>query len=257
MKHVWFIVTCILVVSLFVGCIGQEPSQPEEDNSQTGSDTEPKTYKDLTDEEIQELISQMSPVVLYFYSPTCSTCFAVKPHVEEMQKEYNLDIIWVSKQDNKAIFELYHAEYYPAIYVFIDSEVYIKFDENDPISRIYGQILDGTITGIHRMEYTVSDNQVTIFTETVVPDTLYYIEIDYQRVFVFISRTAKLFVFNGSEGCDSSWLFLKKDLIYNGQFSSQWDRDTLEMHSELCGNLVQIPYTVTGSSIVLSLESIG
>ncbi|MBU7047390.1 MAG: thioredoxin family protein [Theionarchaea archaeon] len=256
MKHVWFIISCILVVSL-IGCISQEPSPSEEDNSQTESDTEPKTYMDLTDEEILELISQMSPVVLYFYSPTCSTCFAVKPHVEEMQKEYNLDIIWVSKQDNKAIFDLYHAEYYPALYVFMDSEVYMKFDENDPISRIYGQILDGTITGMHRLEYTVSDDQVTIFTDAVVPDTLYYVEINSQRVFVFISKTAKLFVFNGSEGCDSSWLFLKKDLIYNGQFSSQWDRDTLEMHSELCGNLVQVPYTVTGSSIVISLGSMG
>lgn len=254
MKYLWFIVLLILIL----GCIGQSPSAPEESEEPELEESEsgPRNYTDLTDDEILELIEQMSPIILYFYSPTCSTCHTVKPLLEELQAEYDVDIIWVSKKENKPIFELYHVVFYPAVYVYIDSEVFIEFDENDSLTRIYSQILDGTITGMHRIEYTTEDDQIIISANDLLPDTLYYITYDDHRIFVFISPTAKLFVFSGSEGCDSSWLYLKKDLIHNGQYSAQWRRDTLEMHGKMCGNLIQVPYTVTGSTIVVKIEDI-
>ena len=247
MKY-WFIIICILTA----GCVGQTP-QPE---NTPAPETGPKTYQYLTDVEILDLIPQMSPVVLYFHSPTCSSCHLAEPLVEELQNKYNLDIIWVNKRDNDAIFDLYHVEYYPALYVYQDSEVYITFDENDSLTRIYSQILDGTITGMHKIDYSTEDNQIIIPTDNVLPDTLYYISFDNKHIFVFISRTATLYVLAGSEGCDSSWLYLKKDLIYNSQFPAQWKRDSLEPTGKMCGNLIRLPYTVTGSSIVVNVESI-
>lgn len=252
MKYLRVVVLCILIV----GCVGQSPSEPEHE-SESEPESELNPYKGLPDDEILSLIEQLSPVVLYFYSPTCSTCHTVKPLVEELQTEYNLDIIWVSKKENEPLFELYHVEYYPALYINTDSEVLLEFDENDSLTRIYEQILDKTISGMHKIDNTLEDNQIIVSTDNLLPDVLYYTIHDDNRIFIFISATAQLFVFSGSKSCDINWLFLKKELIYNGQFPAQWKRDTLEQHGEMCGDLIQIPYTVTGSAIVINTEDIG
>jgi thiol-disulfide isomerase/thioredoxin len=250
MKYVWVILVCILLTA----CTGQNPPGPEPEQEE--SEPKPGHYIDLTDDEIVALMDEMSPVILYFYSPTCATCHTVEPLVEELQAEYNVEIIWVSKKENEQIFEQYSVEYYPAVYIFADSEILLEFDENDSLTRLYSQILDKTISGMHRIDYTTEGDQVTISTATLLPDTLYYIDYDDERLFVFISTTAQLFVFSDSKTCDIDWLFLKKELIYNGQFPSQWDRQTLEPHGEMCGDLIHIPYTVTGSAIVISTEDI-
>ncbi len=246
MKYSWLVISCALIL----GCVGQDVQEKDQNEPE-----EARTYQDLTDSEITELVGQLSSVVLYFYSPTCSTCLTVKPLVEELQKEYNLNIIWVSKQENQAIFDRYKVRVYPALYVGSDSEVFIAFDENDSLTRIYSQIQDRTIVGMHRIEYTVRDGQIIIPFD-LSPDTLYYFDHDDDRVFVFISPAANLFIISGSEGCSTHWLFLKKGLLYDGENPAQWDKDTLAVHGGVCGALIQIPYTVTGSGIVIAPEDI-
>ena len=252
MKHVCFILLLIIVL----GCMGQSPELPEESPESPGPESGPQTYKDLTDEEILQLTEEISPVILYFYSPTCASCLTVKPLLEDLQTEYNLDVIWVSKQENKPLFEKFKIRYYPGVYIYGNSELYIEFDENDSLTRLYAQILDETITGMYRTEYTYEGIHITIPTDTLLPDTLYYFDYEDYRIFVYISPSASLFVFSDSEWCDSDWLFLKKELIYDGQNSSQWQKDTLEPHGGICGHLLLVPYTVTGSAIVINTEDL-
>ncbi len=249
MKYSWLIV-CILIL----GCIGQTPQgQPEP----TQPPTEGAGTTDLTDEEILELIDQSHPVILYWYSSTCSTCLTVKPLVEELQTEYDLDIIWVNKKVNESIFELYHVRYYPSIYVYDESEMFITFDTGDSLTNIYSQILDKIIQGMHRIDYTTEDNQIFIPTADLLPDTLYYLEYEDHRLFVFISASGKLFVFTKSRNCPINWIYLKKDLIYDGENPAQWDRKTLQQHGGGCGDIVEIPYSITGSAIIVDIEDIG
>lgn len=213
-------------------------------------------YKDLTDEQILELMGQLSPLVLYLYSPTCSTCETAKPLVEELYETYHLSIIWVSRQENKAIFDMFHFSYYPAIYVQRGSEVYMHFRESDSLTRMYQQIMDGVIVGMYRLEYTIQDTDIFIPTSALIPDTLYYLDYDSHRLFIFISRTATLFVFSGSQNCETGWLYLKDDVLYDGENAGRWQRDTLLPHGGNCGGLVLVPHNVTGSSIVVSIEDV-
>jgi thiol-disulfide isomerase/thioredoxin len=253
MKYGW-----IILLLLAAGCIGQSstPSESSTPSSSPQPSSGPQMYKDLTDGEILGLMDQLSPVVLYLYSPTCSTCETVKPLVEELYETDHLNIIWVSMQENKAIFDMFHFAYYPAIYFHSDSEVYIHFQEHDSLTRIYQQIMDGTIVGMHRLEYTVQDTEIFIPTNALIPDTLYYLDYDNHRLFVFISRTATLFVFSGSQNCETKWLYLKGDLLYDGENAGRWQRDTLLPHGGNCGGLVLVPHDVTGSSIVVSVEDV-
>jgi thiol-disulfide isomerase/thioredoxin len=251
MKYGW-----IILLLLAAGCIGQSPS-PSESSTPSSSpqpSSGPLMYKDLTDEQILGLMDQLSPVVLYLYSPTCSTCRTVESLVEELYETDHVNIIWVSFQENKALFEKFHFHYYPALYIRRDSEVYIHFEENDSLTRIYQQIVDGTIVGMHKLEYTLQDTDMLIPTDALIPDTLYYLDYDNHRLFIFISRTATLFVLSGSQNCETEWLYLKGDLLYDGENAGQWQRETLLPHGGNCGGLVQVPHGITGSSIVISLE---
>ncbi|MBU7015426.1 MAG: thioredoxin family protein [Theionarchaea archaeon] len=253
MKRGW-----IILLLLAAGCIGQTPGPSE---SSTPSSTPqpssgPRVYKDLTDAQILELMDQFSPVVLYLYSPTCSTCETVKPLVEELYETYHLDIIWVSRQENLAIFDTFHFSYYPAIYVHMGSEVYVHFQESDSLTRIYQQITDETIVGMHKVEYLIQDTDILIPTSAFLPETLYYLDYENRRLFIFISKTATLFVFSGSQNCETNWLYLKDDLLYDGENAGRWQRDTLLPHGGTCGGLVSVHHTVTGSSIVVSIEDL-
>jgi thiol-disulfide isomerase/thioredoxin len=250
MRYQWFI-----VIVLVAGCLGQGPVSPEEYESQSGS-SEPQPYIDLTDDQILELIDQNAPVILYFYAPTCSTCLTVKPLLEELQVEYGLDIIWVDKLTNKHIFELYHLFYYPALYVSSDSEVLFTFGENDSLTRLYAQILDETIAGMHEIEYTIEDGQIVVPTDDVQLETLYYLDYETHRLFIFISAAAQLYIFSGSETCETNWLYLKKDLIHDGENKAQWERDTLIKHGGGCGELVLVPHDITGSAIIIAIENV-
>ncbi len=254
MKHNGMIYSWLIVCILVLGCIGQSPQEPA--HEQEGEPGGSNPYMDVTDDEILQLTEQMSPVILYWYSSTCSTCLTVKPLVEELQKEYNLDIIWVNKNENKSIFELYHIRYYPSIYVYDQSEVFITFDANDSLTAIYSQILDSTITGMNRIDYTVEGSLISIPNKTLLPDTLYYLSYEDHRIFVFISTSGRLFVFTKSRNCGFNWLFLKKDLIYDGEHPAQWDRKTLEEHRGGCGEILEIPYSVTGGAVIIDVEDI-
>lgn len=252
MKYGW-----IILLLLAAGCIGQNPapSGSSTPSSSPQPSSGPQMYKDLTDTQILELMDQLSPVVLYLYSSTCSTCETAKPLVEELYETYHLSIIWVNRQENKAIFDMFNFAYYPAIYIHTDSEVYIHFGESDSLTRTYQQIIDGTLVGMHRVEYTIQDTNILIPTSALIPDTLYYLDYDRHRIFVFISRTATLFVFSGSQNCETGWLYLKDDLLYDGENAGRWQRDTLFPHGGNCGGLVLVPHDVTGSSIVISVET--
>ena len=238
----------ILIMSVLVlGCIGQSP--------QSESESEGQTYKDVTDDQILELIETMSPVVFYIYSPTCASCLTVEPHVEALQQEYNLDIIWVNKMENQAIFDMYQFFYYPALYIYDDSEIYMKFKEKDSLTAIYSQVLAKTIQGMHKTEHSIKDNQLIIPTDNLLPDTLYYLNYENHRLFIFMAA-GNLFVFSGSQKCETHWLYLKKGLIHDGENAAQWDAKTLTRTGGACGELVQTPYTVTGSALIISLEDI-
>ncbi len=243
MKFTW------VILLIFIGCLGQGPSTEP-------LNPPPRTYTDLTDDEILELIPQQSPVILYFYSPTCSTCLEVKPLLEELEIDYNLTILWVSKQKNQAIFDLYRVSYFPTLYVSSDSEVLIKFDKEDNLKSIYSLIMDKTITGMHKIDTTIEGTNLVIPTESLVPDTLYYVTYDNHRIFVFISPAAKLFVFSGSQNCESHWFFLKKDILYDGENLGRWNRRTLAKEGGICGELVQVPYSITGTAIIIATEDI-
>ncbi|KYK33823.1 MAG: hypothetical protein HXS46_12705 [Theionarchaea archaeon] len=250
MKYSWIIVLIILIT----GCIGQGPSEGEPEQSEPNESAE---YTNLTDEEILALIEQSSPVVLYWYSSLCSSCHTVKPLLKELQEEYNLDIIWVDKKYHKSIFELYNIQYYPSLYVYDgESEVFFTFDENDSLTRTYSLILDKTMIGMHHIECTAENNQITIPFDDLLPDRLYYTAYNDHRIFIFISVTGRLFVFARSRNCPLNWLYLKKDLIYDGENPNQWDRKTLGEHGGGCGPLLEIPYSVTGSAIIINTEDI-
>lgn len=251
MKYGW-----IILLLLAVGCVGQSstPSESSTPSPSSQPSGEPQMYKDLTDGEILALMNELSPVVLYLYSPTCSTCETVKPLVEELYETYHLNIIWVSMQENKMIFDMFHFSYYPAIYVQKGSEVYMHFQENDSLTRMYQQIMDGTIVGMQRLEYLIQGTEISIPTNALIPDTLYYLDYENHRLFIFISRTATLFVFSGSQNCETNWLYLKDDLLYDGENAGRWQRDTLLPHGGNCGGLVQVRHDITGSSIVVSIE---
>ncbi len=246
MKRIVFVMSVLVL-----GCIGQGPPPESEPEESEGF----QTYKDLTDDQILELIEHMSPVVLYIYSPTCASCLTVEPHVKELQQEYNLDIIWVNKMENQAIFDMYHFFYYPALYIYDDSEIYMKFKEKDSLTALYSQVLDKTIVGMHRIEYRTQDNQLVIPTDDLLPDTLYYLNYETHRLFMFIS-TGNIFVFSGSENCETHWLYLKKGLVYDGENSAQWEQAALNRTGGACGDLIQVPYAVTGSGIVITVEDI-
>jgi thiol-disulfide isomerase/thioredoxin len=254
MKYSWLVVVCILLA----GCIGQGPvpsGEPEE--SLLPSEPEgPQMYENLTDDQILELVSHSSPVIIYVYASTCSSCFTVEPLLRELQAQYNVDIIWVDKIGNKAIFSLYQFFYYPALYVYSDSEVLITFDAHDSLTGIYSQILDNTVVGIHRIDHTIEENQLIIPTENLLPDVLYYINYENHRVFVYISAAARLFVFSGSQNCETHWLYLKKDLLYDGENYGRWNRETLAKQGGGCGELIQIPYTITGTAIIIDIGDI-
>lgn len=252
----------VLIIVVCVGCLGQigTPDNNVPDNSMHGTGvpevSEARMYTDVTNEKIYELVDDISPVVMYVYASTCSSCRTVKPLVQKLHDEYHIDIIWVNKMENQEIFDYYNFFYYPALYVDTGTEVLIAFDENDSLTKIYSQILDGTITGMKNIAYTQREDYVVIPMDGLTPDTIYYIEYENHRIFVFISPTGNLFVFSGSENCETNWLYMKKGLIYDGENKSQWEKNTLAIHGGACGGLVLIPYDITGAGISIAVKDI-
>jgi thiol-disulfide isomerase/thioredoxin len=243
----------VFIIVVCVGCVGQTHI-PE--GTPAPELQEARMYTDATNEEIYELVNQISPVVMYVYSPACASCNTVKPLVEKLHTEYQIDIIWVNKMKNQEIFDQYNFFYYPALYVDNGLEVLIAFDENDSLTRIYSQILDGTITGMQEIGYIIDTDCITISMDDLTPDTIYYIEYETHRVFILISSVGNLFVFSGSENCETNWLYMKKGLLYDGENKSQWEKDTLAVHGGACGGLVLVPYTISGAGITIAIKDI-
>ncbi|MGD2247834.1 MAG: thioredoxin family protein [Candidatus Methanofastidiosia archaeon] len=244
----------VFIIVVCAGCVGQTQVPSET----PGPEPKAHMYTEATTEEIYELVNQVSPVVMYVYSPTCSSCNTVKPLVQKLHDEYQIDIIWVNKMENQEIFDEYNFFYYPALYVDNGLEVLVAFDENDSLTWVYSQILDGTITGMKKIGYTIdNDNEhITICMDDLTPDTIYYIEYETHRVFILISSVGNLFVFSGSENCETNWLYMKKGLLYDGENKSQWEKDTLAVHGGACGGLVLVPYTISGAGISIAIKDI-
>lgn len=245
MNYVPLLLVCVLVV----GCTSQSPAAP---------DTPPPSSRPpfLSDEEILKAVNENPSAILYFYSPTCSTCRAVEPMVEELQKKYSLTVIWVSKQENQAIFDQYKVKHYPAVYFNYGSEVLISFRETDSLDSIYTSVLDGTMKGMHKIEYTMEAEKLIIPSRDILPDTLYYLTYNDRRIQVYISPSAHLYVLYGAQDCYCNWLYLSKDLIFDGERHARWNKDTLYVLGGDCGVFIQLPFQVTGSSIVIDTKDI-
>lgn len=256
MNRLWILIVCMLLTA----CIGQGVQEESPESSpppeQSLFPSEPQIYSELSDEEILSIIERDPSVVLYFHSPLCGTCRGVKPLLEQLLETHHVNIVYVDKETNQAIYDLYHVRYYPALFISGNSLVYIRFDQNDSPKNIYRLVQEGDISGLHPIEYTVEDDQIHISTQALVPNTLYYLDYEDYRVCIFISASATLFVFSGSQWCESKWLYLKKDSLWDGETHSRWDRETLLRQGGECGELVHIPFEITGSEIIITLEDL-
>lgn len=84
------------------------------------------------------------PVILYFYSETCSTCIKVRPKIEELEREIPwITLFKIEKQFHDAIFSEYEVETYPMLIVLVEGNEYRKkFSEHDDILSFVQEHLD-------------------------------------------------------------------------------------------------------------------
>jgi thiol-disulfide isomerase/thioredoxin len=255
MNRLWVLICAGI---LFTACIGQGVPENSVEPSSTPepSPPEPLIYTELTDEEILSLLEQDPHPVLYFHSPLCGTCRGVKELLEQLHEVYGVSILYVDKETNEAIYDLYHVRYFPALLIANSSLVYLRFNQNDSPKNIYRMVKEGEIGGLHPIEYTIDAEQIHISTREMTPDTLYYLDYEDYRVCIFIAPSAKLFVILGSQWCQSKWLYLKRDSLWDGETHARWDRETLLRQGGECGELVHIPFEVTGTEIIISIEDL-
>lgn len=256
MKPLWILISCILLTACIGQAIPDQEDNPSSESVPSSPPPAPQIYTELTDEEILSILEQDPHAVLYFHSPLCGTCRGLKSLLEELHKTHGVSIIYVDKETNQTIYDRYNVRYYPALFISEDSLVYIRFDQNDSPKNIYRMIQEGELTGLHPIEHSVSDEKIHIPTQSLVPDTLYYLDYEDYRVCIFISSSAKLFVISGSQWCQSKWLYLKRDSVWDGETHSRWDRETLLRQGGECGELVQIPFEITGTEIIISIQDL-
>jgi thiol-disulfide isomerase/thioredoxin len=84
------------------------------------------------------------PVILYFYSETCSTCIKVRPKIEELEQEIpGINLFTIEKQFHDAIFSEYNVKTYPMLIVLVgENEYRKKFSEHDDILSFVQEHLD-------------------------------------------------------------------------------------------------------------------
>jgi thiol-disulfide isomerase/thioredoxin len=83
------------------------------------------------------------PVILYFYSETCSTCIEVKPLIQEIEQRFpQITLLKIEKRLHATIFTQYDVETYPQLIVLIEGEEIRKeFSKDDDILTFMEEIL--------------------------------------------------------------------------------------------------------------------
>jgi thiol-disulfide isomerase/thioredoxin len=83
------------------------------------------------------------PVILYFYSETCSTCIEVKPLIQEIEQRFpQVMLIKIEKRLHNTLFTQYHVKKYPQLIIIIEGEEIRKeFSKKDDILTFMEELL--------------------------------------------------------------------------------------------------------------------
>lgn len=92
--------------------------------------------------QIKTEIESGRPVILYFYSETCSTCHRVNPKIEEIEQKFPVALFKIEKRLHAPLFSEYHVEDYPLLIVIVNGKEYRnQFSEHDDILSFVDSLL--------------------------------------------------------------------------------------------------------------------
>lgn len=86
-------------------------------------------------QQIKAELESGRPIILYFYSETCSTCINLKPRIEEIEQHFpHITLFKIEKHIHDALFSEYNVDAYPLLIVITDKNEYRKqISEHDDV----------------------------------------------------------------------------------------------------------------------------
>ena len=92
--------------------------------------------------EIQNLITDKTAVLLYFYNDNCAPCVTLRPKVQEMVDEYfpKLDLRLINAEQFPATSAQFGIFASPTLLVFFEGKEYIRESKNISISELHDKI---------------------------------------------------------------------------------------------------------------------
>ena len=91
---------------------------------------------------LQDIIQNEIGVLLYFSTPTCNVCKALKPKIsQEFKSNFpKIKQVYIDASLSKDIAAYYHVFSVPTILVFLDSKEFARESRNVSISLLTGKI---------------------------------------------------------------------------------------------------------------------
>jgi len=92
--------------------------------------------------EIQNLITDKTAVLLYFYNDNCTPCVILRPKVQELVKDYfpNIELRLINAEQYPASSAHYGVFSSPTLLVFFEGKEYIRESKNISISELHDKI---------------------------------------------------------------------------------------------------------------------
>ena len=92
--------------------------------------------------EIQNLITDETAVLLYFYNDSCAPCLILRPKVKELvETEFpKMDFRLINAAENPAASAEYGVFASPTLLVFFEGKEYIRESKNISISELHDKI---------------------------------------------------------------------------------------------------------------------
>ncbi len=92
--------------------------------------------------EIQNLITDKTAILLYFYNDNCAPCVILRPKVQTMVNDYfpKLDLRLINAEQFPATSAQYGIFASPTLLVFFEGKEYIRESKNISISELHDKI---------------------------------------------------------------------------------------------------------------------